>query len=127
MARCQFCGKRHDSLPMAIAYRRPPEFFRYAGEERERRVRCTDDLCSVDDREFLIRGVLELPVRDTAERFEWGVWALVDEKDFLRYVQLWHADGGESEPPFEGRLSGGIKPYPDSDGLALRVHLRSRG
>ncbi len=70
MLKCQYCGQMHDRLPLAIAYRRPPEYFRFSGAEREQRIQCNSDLRIVDEREFLLRGVLELPIADAGENFE---------------------------------------------------------
>lgn len=127
MLRCQLCGQFHGKLPLAIAYRRPPEYFRLDESEREERIRCTDELCSLDDREFLIRGVLELPLAETESHFEWGLWACVPEASFFDYVERWRDQHLADAPPFHGRLTGGPKPYPDSDGLDLLIHLRPNG
>jgi hypothetical protein len=40
---------------------------------------------------------------------------------------LWHAESVDDEPPFAGKLSGGIKYYPDSDLLDVAVYLQPAG
>lgn len=125
--RCGICGSEHDHLLLDLAFRRPAHFLAIPPEERERRTRCSDDLCVVDGEHFLIRGVLELPITGTTKRFGWGVWALVAREDFYRYVDAWRMDIEAEVPPFPGRLSGGMSAYPDSDGLEIMVQLRSGG
>jgi hypothetical protein len=124
---CEICGQFHDELPMVIAYKHPADYFGVPPGDLATRVKYTEDVCMIDEQAFFIRGVLEVPIRDTNDHFEWGVWAEVSEQDFRRYFDLWDADGVEAEPPFDGRLSGGISYYADSDQLAVRVHLRSGG
>ena len=95
--------------------------------ERPRRVYETDDLCVIDGKTFLIRGVLYLPIRGDDERFGWGVWASVGKRDFQRYMRAGEQDREDQVPPFAGRLASDIRAYPDSDRLELSVKLRSGG
>ena len=90
------------------------------------RVHINDDLCSIDEQQFFIRGVLEVPIQGLKTTFQWGLWALVDHQDFRRYLDLWDADIDEHEPPFQGWLSGSPPEYPDAEMAELTVHLRSR-
>ena len=124
---CTACGKMHSELDMAIGYRRPAEVFAIPENERARRVKINDDLCSIDDVLFFIRAVLELPVKDGKEPFGWGVWVLVNEEDFHHYIALWDAQGVEAEPPFLASLANELPPYPGSAMLPVLVHLRSGG
>jgi hypothetical protein len=66
-------------------------------------------------------------VKDSTEEFRWGTWARVEAGDFARYVELYDVEAVDGEPPFRGRLSGGIKSYPGSDMLEVTVQLRSDG
>lgn len=91
------------------------------------RVRITDDLCVIDEEQFFIRGVLEVPIQDLHSNFEWGLWALVRQEDFLRYIELWDADIEEDEPPFQGWLSGSPPEYPEAEMTEITIHLRSNG
>ena len=124
---CSVCGQVHPGLPMDLAYQRPADYFKVPAAERARRVKLTSDLCVIDETEFYIRGVLALPVKDSTDEFRWGVWARVEASDFARYVELYDVEVVDDEPPFHGRLSGGIKSYPGSDMLEVTVHLQSGG
>lgn len=124
---CATCGKVHEGLPMDLAYKRPADYFKIPEQDRQSRIKLSEDLCSIDDKEFFIRAVLELPVKDNEDNFRWGTWAQISQDDFFKYLRLWDADGVESEPPFKGILSGGVNYYPDTDLMEVKVHLRSKG
>jgi hypothetical protein len=124
---CPQCGKQHGELPLDLAYHRPADYFKISEAERSTRIKIDSDLCVIDETEFYIRGVLELPVQNTEKTFTWGVWARVKEGDFRKYLELWDVDNVESEPRFEAKLSGGAKYYAGSDFLDITVHLRSNG
>ena len=122
--RCAFCGRQHDDVPPAIAFRRPLHYFRVPEAERDARVREGDDLCIIDDEEFLLRGVVEIPNVSGGAPFEWGLWALVSRDDFDRVHAKWD-DDCTAEPLFSGKLS--AEP-PGYDGLFLEsvtVRLRT--
>jgi hypothetical protein len=123
--RCAVCGQFHDELPMDLATSKPASSVAVPETERADRVYLTDDICVIDDREFFIRGVLPLPVRDTEESFHWGLWARVEQRDFTNYLDRWGRDEEAATPPFSGWLDGGVKHYPGSD--TLEVLLQPRG
>lgn len=122
---CGFCGQYHDDMALDIALVRPAEYFTVPEEEREARVFFDPDFCVIDNKVFVIRGVLPLPIQGSEEAFRWGVWAVVSEQDFKRYFELWDAPDAHEEPPFLGRLSGGINSYAESDLLPVKVQLQS--
>lgn len=124
MFKCSFCGQTHDELP-EISYMRPAAYFELPQDQREERAGYTDDLCIIDGERFFIRGTLPLPIKDTDDQWSWGVWAEVFEVNYERYLDLWDAEEADEEPPFWGRLSGGVKAYPDSDELEVNVYLQS--
>ncbi len=129
--KCPECGKIHDLSQAALVFRVPrhaAQISREVGkDEFEARVQLNDDLCAIDEKLYFIRGVLEVPVKDLDATFEWGLWALVDQADFNRYVELWDADVDENEPPFMGWLSGSPPEYPEADMAEVTVHMRSKG
>jgi hypothetical protein len=34
----------------------------------------TEDYCAIEDRDFFVRGIIELPIIGTAEALRWGIW-----------------------------------------------------
>jgi hypothetical protein len=127
---CAVCGQVHEEIPHDLAYTWPLEYLQVPPAERPTRTQANPDLCVIDGTVFLVRGVLPLPIRDVAPEddpeFRWGVWVRVEESTFRRYLELWDVES-ISDPPFPGRLSGGIRGYADSDELEVRVELRPHG
>lgn len=122
---CSSCGKQHsDQLPLDIAYRRPAHYFMVPETERKRRIRESDDLCVIDDRQFLVRGVLYVPILGTSASFGWGFWSLVPEEKFRIIVRRWKEDASD-EPVFEGTLSVDPPGYEGLLGQPVTVQLGS--
>jgi hypothetical protein len=122
---CEVCGEYHEGLPMDIEHKYPAEYFTVPPEERAKRVFFSPDYCVIDERVFVIRGVLPLPIKGSDQEFRWGTWAIAGEEDFKRYLELWDSPDADQEPPFLGKLTGGVYNYSDSDLLPVAVHLRS--
>jgi hypothetical protein len=81
--KCSSCGKQHpDDLPLDVAARRPLHYFMVPEAERATRIQESDDLCVIDGRELLVRGVLRVPIVGTSHFFGWGMWALIDQEKF---------------------------------------------
>jgi hypothetical protein len=108
---------------MDIAFAKPADYFAVPEPERKRRCVLTSDWCVIDERCFYIRGVLYVPVTDSAQQFGWGLWARVSKPAFQRYYELYSADASD-EPPFRGRLCGEHPGYEGLDGLEIKVQLR---
>ena len=122
---CEVCGQEHEGIPMDIEAIYPAEYLAVPPEERDKRLLFSPDFCVIDNEQFIIRGVLPVPVKENDQEFRWGVWAIVDESDFKRYLELWDAPDQDQEPPFSGKLSGGVPRHPETDLLPVSVHLIS--
>jgi len=129
--KCSECGQTHDLSQLALFYRTPRHVSQLSREitkeELMARVYMTEDLCSIDEKQYFIRGVLEVPIKELNTTFEWGLWALVNHTDFVRYVELWDANIDEDELPFQGWLSGSPPEYPEAHMTEITVHMRSNG
>ena len=124
---CEACGQDHDLSNVAIALQRPYHYFEVPEKERASRIKINDDLCSIDGKLFLIRGVLQIPIKGTDGTFDWGLWALIDRSDFDRYLKLWDVEIDPDEPPMPGLLSGNPPGYPEANLTDLTIHLQSGG
>jgi hypothetical protein len=109
---------------MDLAYEHPPEYLMVPPRQRAKRVLFNEDICVVDNKVFVVRAILELPVRDGPSRFAWGVWMLLSKEEFDRYLVLWRTHTEEGAPPLRGHLTGGVRTYADSDMLEVLGHLR---
>ena len=122
--RCATCGQIHDDLPdIGSAY--PFIYLPRPETERKRRAQLTTDTCVIDDTDFLIRGVIEIPIRDHADRFGFGVWVSQKRDSFLTYQN--EPDSTEIGP-FFGWLCTRIAYYPvETLALKAMVHFRGHG
>ncbi len=72
----------------------------------------TSDWCITEDRKYLVRCCLDLPVIDEPNPLSYGVWASVSEKSFLRIRELWDDARCVEEPPYFSYLLINIGGYP---------------
>ena len=78
----------------------------------------------IDDRQFLVRGILLVPILGTSESFGWGFWSLIPPEKFRIVLRRWKEDASD-EPVFEGTLSVDPPGYEGLFGQAVTVQLGS--
>jgi hypothetical protein len=93
-------------------------------DDRAARVDLTEDGCVIDEREFYVKGRLEIPVHGTEQPFTWGVWLSLSEASFERYTALFHDEHRQPGESFFGWLSNTLPGYPETQLLKTRVHVR---
>jgi hypothetical protein len=121
--RCFVCGELHEDLP-DIGMDKPDYWWSVPEAERERRVVLVgSDACIIDDEDFFIRGVIEIPIHDYPERFGFGVWVSQKRENFYTYLDNFNS--GEIGP-FFGWLSTNIK-YFAAPTLSLKTMAHFRG
>lgn len=122
---CHRCGEEHEGLPLDWAYDVPAY---WEGPQAEGDY-LSEDLCVWTDdggeRCYFVRGILPIPVRDTAEVFAYGVWSSLSERSFERFLERWDDEQREDEPPYFGYLSNNLPGYPGTLNLHLAVTTRS--
>lgn len=122
--RCATCGQDHEGLP-DVGANVPAQWWDVPEDERDGRIKLTSDTCIVDDRDYLIRGVIELPVLDWGEPFGFGVWVSQKRENFLTYVENFQSD---RIGPFFGWLCTHIDFYTEETLLLkTRAHFRGGG
>ena len=124
---CRCCGQSFDTLPMEYAVPAPRNWFAIAEAERATRAQLTSDLCIIDGTERYVRGCLEVPVLDSPEHLEFGVWVSISEQSLDRILELWDAPDLDDEPPRFGWLATWLRGYPEPHEIRCHVHLRSGG
>lgn len=124
--RCSCCGEVHDGLS-DVTFEAP--YYYYSVPEAERTSRCdlSSDFCSIDGRDFFIRGVLPVRVLGTEGEFMWGVWMSVSEANFRKYEAVYDEDRRAHLAPFAGWLSNQIPGYPDTLRLVVAASLQDGG
>ena len=122
--RCTVCGELHDDLP-DLGSDRPDGWWGIPAEERSRRVELTADTCVIDDEDYYIRGVIEIPIHGQTNRFGFGAWVSQKRENFLQYV---NNPNSAEIGPFFGWLCTRISFYQDETlHLKSRAHFRGGG
>ena len=126
---CHTCAEVHEGDPLSFAADYPDKFANMSGDQRDLRAVIGSDQCIIDEKEFYIRGCLEIPIKDSEEIFLWGLWAIVYEDDYDDISDSWEEEGRENtRGPYKGRLANSIREYLiDTFNLKLTVRLRPLG
>jgi hypothetical protein len=119
---CHTCGKEHDELP-DIGADVPDNWYGIPADQRAVRVKLTGDTCVIDDAEFYVRGVLQIPLTDSQGHFGFGVWISQSAKNFQTYLDNFDT---ASIGPFFGWLSTRIGYYPVST-ISLKTKALFQG
>lgn len=137
--KCGNCDEWHTGPALDIAFNKPD----YWTDDHEKANELNDplprslrepggtyldeDYCSIEDRYFFVRGLIELPIVGTGESFRWGVWGSLKRENFEKLWRM-HDDGEmvEAEPLFSW-LSSQISDYPDTLNLKMHVHIQGPG
>src|SRR5882724_2973897 len=69
--RCSTCGELHKGLP-DLGIDRPDYYWLVPEEERTTRIELTSDTCVIDNEDYFIRGVIEIPLVGQSEKFCFG-------------------------------------------------------
>jgi hypothetical protein len=114
--RCSICGELHEDIP-DIGVDKPDYYFSVPDEERDQRIDLTPDTCIIDNEDFFIRGVIEIPILDHTQTFGFGVWVSQKRENFYTYLNNY--DSSEIGP-FFGWLCTRIAYY-EEDTLSLKT------
>ncbi|MBB4602516.1 hypothetical protein HNQ93_003273 [Hymenobacter luteus] len=120
---CACCGETHQGLP-DIGSAAPWPMYTIPEQEREQRVRLTKDTCVIDEQEFFVRGVLEIPVHGQEQTFGFGVWVSQSEDHFRCYQK--HPDANDIGP-FFGWLCTEIQIFAPTLSLKTKAHFQGNG
>jgi hypothetical protein len=120
---CSICGGSHKKTESELYFRLPDEVYELPREERDNRCKFNSDLCTLDEKQFYVRGLLPLPVAGRSKPYYIGVWALVSTETFARIRELWSDSAQAAEPRMPGVLSNQIPFHPDTRALRLQIQL----
>jgi hypothetical protein len=104
-----------------MAFDSPIQYERLTPAERKR-ARKSDDICVIGE-DFFIRATLPLPIIDSDDEFNVGVWVSLSKSNFARYVELFEATDVVREGPYFGWLCNRLPWYPDTLLLKTNVHV----
>jgi hypothetical protein len=125
--KCATCGEEHEILDPT--FRRPDAVVRLPSAERTKRVKESDDLCTIwassdaERHRYFVRCVLKVALLDAEGKAAWGLWAEVAEADFRSIVEKWSDPQQASLPAIEALLANRIPDYPDTVGLPATLRM----
>ena len=119
---CASCGEYHVGMP-TFGWDWPIPYLFVPESEREERVELGPDFCVIDDKEFYVRGCLDIPVHGHDEPFSWGAWVSLSRDGFHRYAALHDDVSREAGARFVGWLSSTMPGYPAEE-LKAALHVR---
>lgn len=84
-----------------------------------------EDLCIINDQDYFIKGIVQLPILGTNKSFGWGIWISQKKENFEIYRENFESsDIG----PFFGWLSTEISYYKETTiNLKTRACFRGNG
>jgi hypothetical protein len=120
---CAQCGEVHSRTSLELSFKRPDSVFDLPDAQRKAEVRESDDLCTINDDRFFIRGVIPLRVEEWEKPYRIGVWVEVERMVFDRVRELWDDPEQGKEPSFPARLANEIRSLPSTNGTVVNLQL----
>jgi hypothetical protein len=125
---CGTCKEFHSGLPISYAADTPDGYAWLKESEREKRAVLGSDQCIIDDDQYFLRGLIELPIIGFNDVFLWGAWVRVWKEDFEEISKHWEIPGRENMiGPYKGRLNNRLSEYPDTLNLKCTIRIQPIG
>lgn len=86
-----------------------------------------EDFCAINDEDFFVRGLIQLPIIGTVESFCWGVWGSLSRENFKTLLEKDKDPKRIELPQMFSWLSSQISEYPDTLSLKMHAHIRKPG
>lgn len=83
-----------------------------------------EDYCTIDDRDFFVRGIIHLPIIGTAETLRWGVWGSLSRENFETLLRMNDDPKRIELPAMFSWLSTQIPEYPDTLNFKMYAHIQ---
>ena len=120
---CPVCGQRHEGSP-SVAFPTPFYWDPEAARRDPANSKLNSDLCVIEERDFFIRCILEVPILGVEQPFCWGVWLTQGRENFAIYRDTFQ---NPPERTTFGYLANRLPGYPDTLNLEAKAHWRSGG
>jgi hypothetical protein len=127
--KCTICQKFHAVEPTSHQSNSPDNYSAIRPAERDVRAVLGTDQCVIDNEQYFLRGVIEIPIIGLDEVFLWGAWARVWQKDYEEMSDFWETPGREKTiGPYKGRLNNNVPTYePETFNLKCTLKIRPVG
>jgi hypothetical protein len=83
-----------------------------------------EDYCAINDEDFFVRGVLNLPIVGTTQTFCWGVWGSLSRTNFEALLKADQTGEHANLAPMFCWLSSRISDYPDTISMKMYAHIQ---
>ncbi|HEX7288054.1 MAG TPA: DUF2199 domain-containing protein [Candidatus Angelobacter sp.] len=125
--RCEICEQFHAGQYLSFASDCPGPYAALSNDDKKASAQFGSDQCVIDDNQYYIRGLIELPIIGLDEVFLWGAWARIWQKDYEELSLCWDTPGREKRiGPFKARLANNVLGYsPDTLNLKCTVHIQA--
>ena len=119
--KCGCCGKEAGDFTFDKTYQMPDVIWNLDEAVRAERAAIHGDFCRLND-DYVLRGMVYLPLIGADRCFGWGLWAEVGKEEFFNYFENYENDNSSSSP-FVGRMANSIPFYSETNGIALNIKL----
>jgi hypothetical protein len=120
--KCGTCEEWHTGPCLDFGHDEP---YYWNGENETSHL--NEDFCSIDDREFFVRGLIKLPILGTDQTFNWGVWGSLSRENFQRLLEMDDDERRADLPCMFSWLSTRIAGYPETLSLKMSAHIQKSG
>jgi len=137
--KCHTCEEWHTGPMLDLSYDWP-YYWRDEHKESSHRANASSDwsrkrhksflnpdYCAIEDKDFFVRGYIELPIVGTAKNFSWGVWGSVSRENFDALLKRDEKGEQGDLPPIFSWLSNQIDGYPETLNLKMYAHVQGPG
>jgi hypothetical protein len=137
--KCGACEEWHTGPCLDYGYQ-SPYYWRKEYEEASRRAALLptwsesrgktfldDDFCAINNDDFFVRGLIQLPVIGTAQTFCWGVWGSLSHENFETLLKNRQDAERVELPAMFSWLSTQIPEYSDTLNLKMHTHIQKPG
>lgn len=124
---CSCCGEYISEAPLAWHADAPLVWDSISPENRSELGELTPDQCVINDEDFFVKGLVEIPILGSDEVFSWGIWVSLSRSNFERCQRLWEDPARVDEPSYFGWFCNSLPVYPETLHLNTNVHTREVG
>jgi hypothetical protein len=137
--KCGACEEWHTGPCLDFGYE-SPYYWRREYDETSRRVALLpswsesyaktfldNDYCAINNEDFFVRGLIELPIIGTAQTFRWGVWGSLSYENYETVLKNREEAKRSELPAMFSWLSTQIPEYPDTLNLKMQTHIQELG
>jgi len=119
--KCSCRGKVHDTTPNSFGFDEPVSWGNRDKTRPPDGCWIDSDYCVIDDSDYFIRAVLEIPIQSSDEHFVLGVWTTLSSTNFERERLLVSDAARVNEPAYFGWFANQLWQYPNT--LNLKCNL----